>query len=100
MVRRRVSAVSNQEATSRAASFETRAGALLRMRHELIYRDLRPTAIPIMNAIASEPSGASRAMLLSTLSGMPGCRPASIAAFARDAADFSASIASVVLVVR
>ena len=51
-------------------------------------------ATPKRNAIASEPSGASRATLERTLSGMPGFRPASIAALARAIAAFSASIAS------
>ena len=40
-------------------------------------------AMPNRKASAREPSGASRATLLNTLSGMPGCRPASIVAFTR-----------------
>ncbi len=38
----------------------------------------RATAMPKRKATNSEPSGASRAMLLKTLNGIPGLRPASI----------------------
>src|ERR1035441_10427527 len=43
----------------------------------------RATATPNRNAINSDPRGASRAMLLKMLNGMPGFRPASIASLTR-----------------
>src|SRR5579872_1279050 len=61
----------------------------------LLQRVRRPIAIPMRKANSSEPSGASRATLARTLSGIPGCRPASIAACARRTAAFNASNASV-----
>ena len=51
----------------------------------------RATATPSKNATSSEPSGASRAMLLSMLSGMPGFLPFSIASLTRLAAPLTAS---------
>jgi hypothetical protein len=51
----------------------------------------RATAIPNKNATSSEPRGASRAMLLKMLNGMPGFRPSSIAAPIRCAVPFTAS---------
>ena len=41
----------------------------------------RATATPNRNATSSEPSGASRAMLLRMLRGMPGFRPVSMAVY-------------------
>jgi hypothetical protein len=53
----------------------------------------RATAIPSRNATNSEPRGASRAMLLKMLNGMPGFRPASIAPLTRWTVPFTASAA-------
>jgi hypothetical protein len=51
----------------------------------------RATATPTRNAINSEPRGASRAILLKMLNGMPGFRPASIASLTRLAVPLTAS---------
>jgi len=51
----------------------------------------RATATPNRNATNSEPSGASRAMLLKMLNGIPGFRPASIASPTRWTVPFTAS---------
>jgi hypothetical protein len=51
----------------------------------------RATAIPNGNATNSEPRGASRAMLLKMLNGMPGFRPLSIALPIRWTVPFTAS---------
>jgi hypothetical protein len=50
----------------------------------------RATATPSRKAISSDPSGASRAMLLMTLRGMPGFLPVSMASLTVCAADFTA----------
>jgi len=51
----------------------------------------RATATPNRNATNSEPRGASRAMLLKMLNGIPGFRPASIASPTRWTVPFTAS---------
>src|SRR5450759_1128767 len=51
----------------------------------------RATATPNRNAINSEPRGASRAILLKMLNGIPGFRPASIAPLTRLTVPFTAS---------
>src|SRR5450759_1438631 len=51
----------------------------------------RATATPNRNAINSDPRGASRAILLKMLNGMPGFRPASIASLTRLAVPLTAS---------
>lgn len=51
----------------------------------------RATATPNRNAINSEPSGASRAILLKMLNGIPGLRPTSIAPLTRWTVPFTAS---------
>src|SRR5664279_2303427 len=51
----------------------------------------RATATPNKNAINSEPRGASRAILLKMLNGIPGFRPASIAPLTRWTVPFTAS---------
>jgi hypothetical protein len=50
----------------------------------------RATATPSRKAISSDPSGASRAIFLSTLRGMPGFLPVSMASLTVCAADFTA----------
>jgi hypothetical protein len=51
----------------------------------------RATATPNRNATNSEPRGASRAMLVKMLNGIPGLRPASIAPLIRWTVPFTAS---------
>src|SRR5450631_199829 len=51
----------------------------------------RATATPNRKAINSEPRGASRAILLKMLNGIPGFRPASIAPLTRLTVPFTAS---------
>src|ERR1700680_2556370 len=51
----------------------------------------RATATPNRNATSSEPRGASRAMLLKMLNGIPGFRPVSIASPIGWAVSFTAS---------
>src|ERR1700690_158774 len=54
------------------------------------------TATPSKNAIRSDPNGASRAMLLNTLSGIPGLRPESTASPILFAVPFTASATSLI----
>jgi hypothetical protein len=57
----------------------------------------RATATPNKNAINSELRGASRAILLKMLNGIPGFRPASIASLTRWTVPFTASETSVMV---
>jgi hypothetical protein len=57
----------------------------------------RATATPNKKAMRSEPRGASRAMLLKMLNGIPGLRPASIAPLTRRAVPFAASETSAIV---
>src|SRR5258707_3632651 len=68
-------------------------GATVRaLRHPSVSRHRRrATRTPSRNATSSEPSGASRAILLRILNGIPGFRPASIALPTRCAVSLTAS---------
>src|SRR6476660_5079641 len=72
------------------------ASAFARVEHHPPQRR-RATATPSKNATNSEPSGASRAMLLRMLSGMPGFLPFSIASPTRLAAPLTASDTSAIV---